>query len=152
MNGHDCSRHRCGKITFWQTTPQRRHSTWSRPSANGSRCRITPIAFSLPARFAGAPSAVEPRLLKVELAAHRAHRIVTDDSLPPQLVDGLPLGLAQHVQQLLVGGLLLLDGAVPLARVLLREPVAPERGEAAQPLGGLVAPPVLLDQLIDPGE
>src|SRR5262249_27659058 len=131
-----------------QTTPQRRHSTSSRCwSTSGSRDRMVPMKPVYPRRFRARPPAessgwqvlqVKPRLLQVELAMHRAHGLVADHAVAAQGGHCLPLGLDQVVQQLLVGGRLLLDRAVAVTGVALGEAVAPEPVHPAQPLGGLL--------------
>src|SRR5437588_1061741 len=97
------------------------------------------------------PLNVVARDLEIQVALDAAHDVVADPAFVSQRVNRAPFGLEQLAAEPLVGQRALLDGAVaPMKR--LREAVDPEPIRAAETLRGVLPDPVLLDELVKPGE
>ena len=94
---------------------------------------------------------IEPQILEVEVTDDALCDLYRDDALASELDQCPPLGFDQLTAEALVRGLLLFVAAV-LVEVSSSESTVSERIEAAQAFGRVWRDPVLLDELLQPGQ
>jgi hypothetical protein len=97
-------------------------------------------------------SELEAGVFEIEVTHDSAHDFVVDAPAAPELQDGPALRIQELVAETLEVGRALVDRTVALGVEPRPEAVAPEAVETAQTLGRVFTHPLLVEQLLEPGE